>query len=297
MTQVTMTAPKRNVSNIGADVLHLASIKGELNTGPIMLAHTYASELTGLIDKVKGGDDDSIRSLMLEYWHATPEGEQHSKRYEQLKALGKLKTTEQKAEQATMLNQQNAVYQMLIRAVKTCEGVNILRQSGRDVTITRVANTQNTFACYVYRTATGEGEWINFSATQLQHVASATFDDSTLVSDIRIACQSGKKGAANANKGANGERIAPSKLGDAAIQIDTSLAAIVDDNGKIVAGPKALSGLHLLWARLDALMSEVEKQKARETFNAEAAKQSADDVKAEKAVRRAMKGKSHRKSA
>jgi len=294
MVQVTNTNTNtaRNASNIGADVFHLATIKDELKSGPIMLAHTYPAELTSLLARITSSKDgeDSIRGMLLEYWHATPEGDTHKKRYDQLVALGKLKTAEQKTEQATMLLQQNNVAIMLQRAVETFQGIDLLRKAQRDVTVTRIHNQQNAFACYVYRTATGEGEWIRFSAEQLRNVASATFDNDTKVSDIRIACSSAKNGAANKDKGTNGERIAPSKIADAVTAIDTSLAPLYKDDGSLAVPPGGMKALHRLWAQLDAVMSDNDKAKARGEYKAEG-------DKADAAIAKVIKPKAKRKSA
>lgn len=277
MTQTVNTNVRSNVSNIGADVFLLATIKDQLKSGPIMIAHTYPNEMTSLLSRITDSKEgESVRGLLLDYWHATPEGDQHKKRYDQLVALGKLKTVEQKTEQATMLLQQNNVAIMLQRAVETFQGVDILRKSQRDVTITRIQNQQNAFACYVYRMATGEGEWIRFSADQLRNVVNATFDNDTRVSDIRIACAANREGAAGKDKGSNGERIAPSKIGEAVTAIDTSLAPLYKDDGTLAVPPGGMKALHHLWAQLDAIMSQADKAKARAEYAEEGA--SADEA-------------------
>jgi hypothetical protein len=262
--------------------------------------HSYVSELEALSAKLDFNGSlavekqDSVRSILLDYWKASPEGNVFMTAHAGLAGI-KEKTEQQKAAFEQSTKSLNMVNTMLQRAVDTYRGVSALRKQGFAVTIAKVQNS-NTFACYVKRG--DEFELVRFNAAQLRNVSGAKIEAKTSTADVRESLSTAKSGAANDKKGGSGERFSPSELPNAVTRIDTSVAAIIKPDGKgIAAGPKATEALHLLWARLDAMMSDSDKAAARKAFAAEGVKAKAEDAKAEASIKRALRGGAKRKTA
>ena len=90
--------------------------------------------------------------------------------------------------------------------------------------------------------------------------------------DIRAMLKTAKKGAANNTKAkGNGEAIAPSKLAEPVTNLDSTLAGLAQDGGGFAVGPEARKALLLLYARLHATLTDLEKQQALDWFAAEGA--------------------------
>jgi len=259
---------QKNSTNFGADVLKIASLAGEYDQGPIFLAHTHAKELKDLLAKVnavKANGDDSMRETMLEYWNASPEGSDFQRKHAALKAI-KQRTPTQEAAFSTSTKVLNSVNTMMVRTVHTFEGIDRLQRTGRKVTIARVAGSKQ-FACYVVNDKLGEFEQVRFTAAQLQACGGATFTEKTSTPDVRQACVTKKQGAANKDKGANGDAIPAVKIAEAVNAIDTSLAGLTAADGHSFAlGKDAKLSVMLMWARLDATLTDADKVAARKAF-------------------------------
>lgn len=292
MTKTVNTAAKSNASSIGANVVMLVRKGDEVKTGPVFLAHAHGAELTELAAKALAADvvkNNETRQTLLDFFYASPEGGIARDRFNALKAMDH-KTKEQDAEQATLHRQNNAAVTLLDRACRTAQGVNVLRAIGCQVLIERL-NGQQSYVCYVNRNIEGDRDNMRITAQQLQTLSgikSVIELEKLGMAGILTAASSAKKGAANEDKG-NAEAIAPRQLPDVMAKLDTSLAGVE------AIGGKTKEQAHLLWARLDSLMSAEEKAKAREAFYKLGVEEERKDVVAKVKLEKAVN--KHRKSA
>lgn len=286
------TTTKANTTGFAGEVLRLATTASEVDTGPLALCAKYQSDIANLHGKLeaarKSDDSTSQRKIILDYWRASPDGDQFTTDKAALSAV-KNKTTEQGGMLSDMLKRENKVNVMLIRACDAFAGIAALRRNGRDVRVAPLPNT-STYVCYVKTPA--EFESVRFSIANLKAVPGLSFTAATSTADIRKECSTFKQGAANKDKGNAGERLTHGPLAKAMHVVDTSLSAIVNGQS-IVAGPAVKKAAHELWARLDATLSDADKAAARKAFAALAA----PVPNVVTAVKDKIAGKSKRKSA
>lgn len=280
MVAITNTAPTlKNKSEIGAHLIRVGSLKDEVTAAPIMFAKEYQSELEALAFRVK--KSKSKRDTLLEFFMDNTTGTTFRHRYESLKKMGDTKSKEQYEEQDAMLRQQNAATTLLGRACDVALGVKALREIAKcKVQIEKVPN-QKIFVCYVSHDMEGDRDYAVFNSTQLQGAAEAIFSADMTMQQIKKACQTSGRGAAEEKGGI--DKVAVKDLPQAIKALDTTVAGLE----KTGTNSEALG---LLWARLDATLSLEEKNKARAAFNAEAAVEIAKDVKAKQAIQSALKG-------
>jgi hypothetical protein len=304
MTTITNTAPKSNVSNLGADLLLLAKRNDEVKAGPVFLAHTYTAELTALAARVMSQDSEGTRKELLAYFTNSPEGAKFNQQYEALKN-NDAKTQVQTNEQKSMLLVQNAAVMLLTRACDTVRGVNVLRDIAKCHVLIERVNGLQSWACFVYRDAADDREYLKFTAAQLQQAGKIKGDtiavdgkkvllSNVLVKDIRLACQSAKKGEANDKKGDASKAIEAAAMPSALEAIDTALNRFEDDDGQL--NGKIAENAAMVWARLDVALTIAQKNKARSEFNKMAAKEIVADVNAKSKLEKAI-GRGKRKSA
>lgn len=293
MTKVVHSNHGSNQTAFGSGLLEIAQKKTALDTGPLMLVQRFEPDLLNILAKIESDPNAKHRKLILQYWADTSsEGEAHNMRYAVLVA-NKSKTQQQKVEQDTLHNQRNAVNSMVMRALDTLKAITFLRTHGRTVNVAPVAGSPDTFACYVVYPTLQEFENVKFAAKHIERIAKVTdkINDAMSTADVLGLVLSNKNGAANNDKGANGTRIAPSKMTEAITNLDTSLAAIVSDKNEIGASPSTKDAFFLFWARLDALMTDAQKTDARVKFNAEAAKEAKEGKRITAKIKTALKGK------
>ena len=267
-----------NTTSYGADMLRYAGLKGEAESGPLFFALTYADTLRDLGEKIafavsKG---DKVRSVVLDHWKATPEGEEFQRDYAGLVSI-KLKTPDQQAKQDALLQLQNQVNTNAQRNVDTIRGIDMLRADNRQVNIQRIDGTKK-YACYVVSMAKNadgtQKEFINveFTATHLRKLASV--DPVKLAglttADVRKLADSQKQGTPNDKKGGS-EGLARTEIGKTAKALDAAIAGTFIDGKLQGVSPSTRREVMLLWAAIDLQASEVEKNAARDEFNALAA--------------------------
>lgn len=264
-----------NASSYGADMLHYAGLKGEQDSGPLFFALAYHQTIIDLsmkLDHAKA-NNDKLRPIVLDHFKATPEGEEVQKEYAALLAI-KAKTADQTVRQQALLELFNQVNTQTLRNVDTCKGIDMLRANGRQVNIQRIQGTSK-YACYVVSLAKNPDgtarEFINvpFTATQLRKIADlpsidALGDKST--ADVRKLVDSLKQGTPNAQAGGV-DALARTAIGKAAKALETSIAGTFDKDGKLDGVSKSTrNDVYMLWASMDAQMSEAEKAKARKAY-------------------------------
>jgi hypothetical protein len=264
---MTISNTLKNSTSYGADVLHYAKLKGEQDSGPLFFALAYHETMIDLATKIDHAkaNGDKVRSVILEHWFATPEGDEVNKEYAALLAI-KNRSPDQEVHKNTLHNVRNQVYTQTERNVDTCKGVDLLRADGRQVNIVRIQGT-NKYACYVVDSNSGEFINVSFTATQLRKLAAFKPADiqGKVTGDVRKMADSLKQGAANVDKGGV-EGIARADLGKTAKALDAAISGTIID-GKLegVSGPTRAEVM-MLWARLDAELNDVEKAKARLEF-------------------------------
>jgi hypothetical protein len=263
-----------NVSSYGADMLHYAGLKGEQDSGPLYFALAYHQTLVDLSAKIDHAmaNNDKLRPIVLDHWKATPEGEEVQKEYATLLAI-KAKTADQTVRQQALLELFNQVNTQTLRNVDTCKGIDMLRADNRQVNIQRIPGTSK-YACYVVSLAKNadgtQAEFINvpFTATQLRKLATVKVADiaGKSTADVRKMVDSLKNGAPNASKGGT-EAIARTELGKVAKALEASIAGTFDKDGKLDGVSQATrNDVYMLWASMDASMSDTEKAKARAAY-------------------------------
>lgn len=271
----------KNKSDIGTVLIGIGEQKAQVTAAPIMLAKQYQGELEALAFRVK--KSKSKRETLLEFFMSNTTGTTFRARYEKLKKLGDTKTKEQYEEQDTMLGQQNNACTLLGRACDVALGVKALREVAKcKVLIEKVPN-QKVYVCYVSHDMEGDRDHTTFNSTQLQGAAEATFSADMTIQQLKKQCISGRSAAEE--KGGI-DKVATKDIAKVSNALDTSIAGLE----KLGTNAEALG---LLWARLDASLSLEEKNKARATFNAEAAKEAVVAAK----VKQAAKGDAHRRTA
>jgi hypothetical protein len=272
----TISNTLKNSTSYGADVLRYAGLKAEVDSGPLFFALAYRheiEELSARIDNAKGSDD-KVRPIIMDNLKSTPEGEELLKEYAKLLETDKKLRTAEQGERVKALHElQMQVYTQTLRNIDTLKGIVKLEQAGRAVLIQRLPSTTK-YACYVVSTLKDDkGNMIEvfhtpFSATQLRKLGTmqTPIDANQPTSDIGKLASSLKQGAANVDKGGNGDGIARADLGKTAHALDAAIAGTIID-GKLegVSGPTRMEVM-MLWARLDAELNDVEKAKARLEF-------------------------------
>ena len=269
-----MSNSKSN-SSLFSDMLRIAGNKADFESGPVYLVHAHDGELAELVALHTKRGEQSTRACVLEYWsERTPEGKRFEAERAKLAATEK-RTPEQEATFQRMTKQNNSINISLERAMKVYVGVTFLRSIGINVDIEKVTGTSgaNTYDTYCQRPKV-ERNSVYFNASQLmkieEHIPHIKADMKAV--DVRAMLKTAKAGAANKAKGkGNGEAIAPSKLAQPVTDLDTTLAGLAKDGGGFTVGPDANKALLLLWARLDAQLTDLHKQQARDMFAAEGA--------------------------
>ena len=291
-----------NVGTYGDDVLNAASLPAQRATVSVQLAHMHGDRFAKLLPLVRADNVTSVRDLLLNDWGSTPQAEEFMKRYDALQKI-KDKTAAQADQFKTMQGVKTSVALTLTRAIDTYEGIALLRDLGRTVTIRRLKGIAdaNVYQCNVVfiNEALAEDDRedspVPFVAAELMrvkavHTAKPIADDvdtTTLKSLCSAsgasAAKTGKAGAANADKApGNGVAIDASNMGSAIASLDTAISTHLKDDGRTIVGSKATNeAMHLLWAKLDSIMTEAQKAKARKAYADEAAK--SDAVEAAKA--------------
>ena len=269
-----------NASSFGADMLHYASLKGEADSGPLFFALAHKAELGELKHKLDHAEKngEKLRPVVLDYFKATPQGEELDKEYAGLLAV-KQKTPDQVVRQQTILELFNQVNIQTLRNIETLSGINKLNALDRTVNIQRIQGS-NKYACYVISAQKNDDgtmkEFIHvpFTATQLRRLAamdmSKDLSASMATTDIRKATDSLKSGAANKDKGSE-QAIPRADIGKVAKQLETSISGTVIDGKLEGVSAATRNDVMLLWAHLDATLSEEEKSKARAAFAKDAA--------------------------
>lgn len=290
-------AAKPNYTSIGADLIMTAVKKQEAKTGQLFIVATHGNELGALAIKLKAAtSDESIRGICTEYVNATPEGSAYVKRQQELVALGKLKTKKQRSEMEMINTLLSASSILLQRSCDCWLGLKRLIDAECKYQFDRVTGPtgSNVYTLYIWRDLPDQREWLTLNAKQLANAASATFKQDTPPADIRIACneETQKQGKANEVKAkGNGEALPAKSLSAAFVDIDASLVRYDKDNGTLSAGPNATHQMHMVWARIDAMMTAEQKQKARKAFAAEADKQAKKAADTKRKVEALKKGK------
>jgi len=271
----TTNAIKNTKSDIGTVLIGIGEQKDQVTAAPIMLANQYKHELEQLAFRVK--KSKSKRETLLDFFMSSTDGTTFRARYEKLKKLGDTKTKEQYEEQDAMLRQQNAACTLLGRACDVALGVKALRDVAKcKVLIERVPN-QKIYVCYVSHDMEGDRDHATFNSTQLQGAAEALMSPDMTIQQLKKACVGGRSAAEE--KGGI-DKVAVKDLPQVLKAVDTTIAGLEKTGSNSDA-------LGLLWARLDATLSLEEKNKARATFNAEAAKEAVADVRAKQAIENA----------
>ena len=272
-----------NYTSIGADLLTLAFKKQETKSGQIYMVANHTTEIGELAVKLKAlGADEKVRTACTDYIGATPEGAALMKRQAELVALGKAKNKLQRQEYNSNVAALSASSITLQRSADCWFGLQRLISAKVEHNFSRIANASgaNVWVLNIWRNNAEEKQWMELNAKQLAAAASATFTPETTVTNIIVAInenngESGKAKTPNEEKGkGNGELIATSKLSGVLVDVDNTLARYTDESGKGFRGlgPNAIAQALSVWARLDALLTEKDKEKARKAYTAEAEK-------------------------
>lgn len=285
----------KNASTFGSTVLSLAVMKGQSDTGPLLLIKDNEQDVANLAarvqdarDQKKQGKEASERDTVLSFWRATPAGETFMSRKAAAEARRKATKGKEDAEAfAEFTKQETSINTMLIRTVDCFEGIQALRRNGRTVHLRNVKG-QKAVACFSMNPAADEIELIRFGIAPLINVVKADFTAKTPTSELLAAAR--KAGGSAPSEPGAGNRLVHGALSSAIVTVDDSITALVDSNtGKIAAGPKVQASALALWARLDAMLSDDDKAKARAAFAADAAPKNGVDAGKAKAAGRPRK--------
>jgi len=252
----------KNTSAVCADIIATAQGKSKDASGPVYMMSKHGDAMRDLRDRLNFNASAGIseRATFLEYLGSQPEGEKLIASAAALKGKRTLDETRQKlAYDTDIKNSLN----LLSRCAKVADV--IIRLEDESFAITYRKN--GAFSSVdVSGIDDDKATFVNLSAAQLLNMSDDKFTNLRKVGALPI-----KKGkSANVSKGGNGERIAPSKLGEAVRSIDTTIAGFdlgSKDNG---LPPGAVMSAALLWARLDAELSADMKARAKQQYDAEA---------------------------
>lgn len=299
-----------NVSSFGADILKFAKMSGALDTSAIMLASKYATELQSLRDKITHAkaNEESVRSVILDYWFATPEGEAVQKEYDTLKTLGKTRSVQQNERFSDLFDMQNAANTTIGRTVDTYAGVVRLRNAKREVNLIETRDSKGklsgVWTCLVISTETHDDgsrkeiELIPFNSTQLQKIAAlpaTAIADDMQTSAIRALTVSGKKGAPNKQPANATPAVERAKLGETAQALETAITGSFDDGRLQGVSQKTRHDVMQLWAAIERQASAEEKAAALAEYDKLAAGV-AEAEAAEKAKAEAVKAEAEAKA-
>src|SRR5262245_11110016 len=286
-----MMISKGNASTFGRDFYDFAMLQGEFKTGPLGLVKDHYTELCGLAaqcltaaakvaDLQAKGDTEGAakvptgRAIRLGHWYDSPRGQLFKKEYDLLNSTKKRSVNQQRRFK-TMQDEQRAMNINLERVVDTAIGVERLRAQGINVDISQLPKT-NRYVCDVYGIGEKKAQW---SATKLQDFAAWCTDEKlgkitteeAISAEMKAsAAQSNREGSAGEEHTANGDSVDVKQLANAITSLDTSIAKHENAKGDGVKGGKpANAALHMLWARLDAMMSDDDKEIARKAYAGE----------------------------
>jgi len=288
-------------SSFGDDILRAAGLKSETSTITLMLADTHSDRFDKLLPLVSA-KDANVRDILLKDWYDTPAGETFGKRFAMLRD-NKAKSPTQKEEFATMQDINSQLNTLLGRAVDTYRGIKILRDKGRDVTVRKVKNVGEAkiYACFVwYNNEALEADdretaddRLSFYASELQrvHGIADRITDSTTTEELKALCSKTtlKTDTPNAVVAPTaGTAIEPSKVKEAILSLDTTIAKMISNDGHSLAGvsKETNDSLGMLWAKADAMFTDVQKAHFRKAYaEGVVADKAADVAKAEAAAK------------
>jgi hypothetical protein len=264
---MTNTAIK-NTSSYAKSVIELANGEEKANHGPLSLILDYEADMETFARKMVFASNAGIdaSSSARDFLASQPEGHKLIAARDALK--GK-RTARQEMDHADYSARIRKSENYLIRTAKVMNVMLQLKENGMTLSIMKPRAGGARYELKVLsgiKGKSGEREELWLSSRTLEQLSGEKLKG--IVSPLDLP--TGKAKSANDSKGNNGERIAPSKLGDAIRSVDTTVAGFdlaAKDNG---LPPAAVMSMALLWARLDSELSADIKSKARAQYNAEA---------------------------
>lgn len=267
----TANSNSGGLTAFGIDMLNQAELPAKLKTGALSHAVTHANVIISLLPKL-AVKDVNVRDTLLTFWREnTPAGAKFYKAFNALKDEED-RTPEQNGAFAKMQGVLKALNKSMVDAIDTYKGMEILRKSGRKVSIRKVPGMDNVFNCFVIypnNPALKDNEQeeypTEFNVTALQnvnHIANKIKPDMQTTTLRKLAA----KYTPPNNQPGGAVEVDRSKLPELVKVLDTALVGTVKE-GKIEGVTSECRDTMLqIWARLDLELSTEEKQKARAAF-------------------------------
>jgi hypothetical protein len=254
-----------NDTNLSKLVVTLIDSAETAKSGPLALIKKHEDEIAELHQRVQHAvaSDTSVRGTIVDFFGSQPDGEKLLEAYNAAK--GRTKSATDKAKSAAMRMRIESAKALLQR---TCEVYDVLQRLSEQNYNWQIRTIINSTICFVHGAAERELDAKPFSVEALRRLSKQDLTGCKVVADLT----SEKPKSANAEKGGNGEKIMPSKIGDTAKSLDTTLAAYDlptwKNNGIPQMGKTALMRLY---AQLERNLPRDVKIKALEEYDANAA--------------------------
>lgn len=257
----------QNNDTFGTALTVIMNAKDKYDTGAFSLISKHADAIDGLATRVDlAGEDESVRSIILNNYRGTVEGTRNFARYNALVALKSNISASQRTEKEALHKRDNSVLTFMLRVITAYRSLERLNAAGFSVEFKAIPNTQAT-SCRLKGPADDESS--SFSVAQVLKLADKSLSNVTSFAQLQELASSGKKGTANADKGSN-TALPMGKVAETAAALDTTLAKV--DHMSKDNGMTATAREHVLrmFARLDSMLSDEEKALAHRLFDADA---------------------------
>jgi hypothetical protein len=251
----------------GKALVQVIEAKEEFDGGAfaLLIKHrNYVESISSNLDiqAMRGDAGDSVRSVLLNSYYETPIGKKNKDRYDALVSMKANIAPSQRTEKETLKKRFSNVNTFMVRVIDTLRTIKRIEELNFTVQFRTVAGTALT-VCRL--TGPSDDESCAFSNAQIMKLADQDISAATSFAHLQELASSGKKGAANTNKGAN-ERVEPSKVREVAAALDTTIAAVDMNAANNGLSPASREQLLRLWAHLDSVLSDDMKAKAHKLF-------------------------------
>ena len=261
-----MTNITNNNAAFGKAINEVMSSKEAADSGAFAIISKHADDIRSLATAIETADKDtSVRSIVLGSYFNTDAGAAAKAKYDKLVALKQNISAMQKTEKETLAKRFKAVDQFMTITLDVFNTLQTLARDGFTITYRTVANTGRV-VCRIE--GPQDDEAASFSVAQVRKLSGLDLSAARSFAHLQELATSGRKGAANKDKGSN-QSIAPGKVAEVATALDTAIAKVDHmgkDNGMTKASREALLRMY---ARLDDLLSDDEKALAHRLFSAD----------------------------
>jgi hypothetical protein len=266
-----------NTTNISKFIINIVESGEAFKSGPFDLIAKNRNEISALNDRVRHAVEagNAVRSVVIDFFRGNPEGEKLLEAHEGLKGKGKSKNEKERAK--ALHKRIESVNALLQRTCEVYDVIDRLSAAEFNVRLSTVKGTAVT-VCKIAGPDDDSDDAKPMSVEAMRRLADISFTNIRTVDALLFT--TGRNKGANKEKGSNGEKIAPSKIGEAIDNLDTTLAGFdIEQDRDNGIPPIAMNKLKLHYAMLHRCLSANMRSQALAEYDA-----LADDAKVSQAA-------------